>query len=217
MARQLEEYQLIERSIIKKFRKSIWNPFIEGVKNYSLINKGDKVGLKLENSAESLLCAKLMQQLNRISDVEFEMLFVANEDAIDLAQEMNIPLAENLDACNKTVEFYCFDDVIEKTLLSMMYHHNVKTIIPEKDNAIRPMYCIERDSIYAFSRYNDLGYSYKAPDDSEMAQVQAIVQELKDKGEGVENSIFKSTQAVCLDTLLGYEKDSEYHWFLDRY
>ena len=40
MERQLETYQKIERSIIKKFRKELWKPFIVAVKRYELIQAG---------------------------------------------------------------------------------------------------------------------------------------------------------------------------------
>ena len=43
MARTLERYQLIERSIIKKYRKALWNPFTYAVKKYELIRPGDKM------------------------------------------------------------------------------------------------------------------------------------------------------------------------------
>ena len=45
MARELEPYQNIERSIIKKFRKEIWRPFIEAVQRYELVNEGDKIAV----------------------------------------------------------------------------------------------------------------------------------------------------------------------------
>ena len=41
MARQLSRLQLIERSIVKKYRKELWNPFIAAVKRYELIQMGD--------------------------------------------------------------------------------------------------------------------------------------------------------------------------------
>ena len=66
MARELQKYQFVERSVIKKFRKSIWNNFIECVKGYSLIAPGDIIGIKLENRAEAVLFTKLMQQLKRV-------------------------------------------------------------------------------------------------------------------------------------------------------
>ena len=43
MAKRTGAYQNIERSIIKKFRKEIWRPFIEAVQRYELVNEGDKI------------------------------------------------------------------------------------------------------------------------------------------------------------------------------
>ena len=40
MARTLDRCQLIERSIIKKYRKALWNPFTYAVKKYELIRPG---------------------------------------------------------------------------------------------------------------------------------------------------------------------------------
>ena len=40
MKREMEPYQLIERSIIKKYRKELWTPFIVAVKRYELIKAG---------------------------------------------------------------------------------------------------------------------------------------------------------------------------------
>ena len=42
MSRTLEKHQLIEQSIIKKYRKQLWNPFIAAVKRYELIQEGDR-------------------------------------------------------------------------------------------------------------------------------------------------------------------------------
>ena len=43
MKRDLEPYQLIERSIIKKYRKELWTPFIVAVKRYELVQAGDRI------------------------------------------------------------------------------------------------------------------------------------------------------------------------------
>ena len=45
MARTLEHYQLIERSIIKKYRKELWKPFAYAVKKYELIQQGDQIAV----------------------------------------------------------------------------------------------------------------------------------------------------------------------------
>lgn len=76
MSRELEPYQLIERSIIKKYRKVIWNPFISAVKEYNLISAGDKIAVCISGGKDSMLLAKLMQMLQRISDVPFDLVFL---------------------------------------------------------------------------------------------------------------------------------------------
>ena len=43
MARELTRAQLVERSIIKKYRKELWNPFILAVKRYELVKEGDRI------------------------------------------------------------------------------------------------------------------------------------------------------------------------------
>ena len=45
MPRELEPYQMIERSIVKKYKKELWNPFIRAVKQYELIKEGDKIAV----------------------------------------------------------------------------------------------------------------------------------------------------------------------------
>jgi tRNA 2-thiocytidine biosynthesis protein TtcA len=76
MARELEPYQNIERSIIKKFRKEIWRPFIEAVQRYELVNEGDKIAVCISGGKDSMLMAKLMQLLQRYGDVPFELVFL---------------------------------------------------------------------------------------------------------------------------------------------
>ena len=74
MPKELEPHQLIERSIIKRFRKEIWNPFILAVKKYQLIQADDKIAVCISGGKDSMLCAKLMQQLQKHSDVPFELV-----------------------------------------------------------------------------------------------------------------------------------------------
>ena len=76
MSRTLAPHQLIERSIIKKYRKEIWNPFIAAVKRYELIAAGDRIAVCISGGKDSMLMAKLMQELQRHSDVPFELTFL---------------------------------------------------------------------------------------------------------------------------------------------
>ena len=72
----MEIYQLVERSIVKKYRKTIWNPFVAAVKQYELINAGDKIAVCISGGKDSMLMAKLMQMLQRISDIPFDLVFL---------------------------------------------------------------------------------------------------------------------------------------------
>lgn len=76
MSKTLEPYQSIERSLIKKFRKEIWNPFAAAVKRYELIQAGDKIAVCISGGKDSMLMAKLTQMLQRISDIPFELVFL---------------------------------------------------------------------------------------------------------------------------------------------
>lgn len=76
MSRELEKYEQVERSIIKKCRKEIWNPFIIAVKNYELIQRGDKIAVCISGGKDSMLMAKLMQELHKYSEVPFEVVYL---------------------------------------------------------------------------------------------------------------------------------------------
>ncbi|MCL2203482.1 MAG: tRNA 2-thiocytidine biosynthesis TtcA family protein [Defluviitaleaceae bacterium] len=69
--------QRVERSIIKKYRPVLWRPFIEGIKQYDLIQPGDSIAVCISGGKDSTLLAKLMQQLLRYSDFPFSLRFLA--------------------------------------------------------------------------------------------------------------------------------------------
>ncbi|HCS75653.1 MAG TPA: ATPase, partial [Clostridiales bacterium] len=75
----------IERSIIKKFRKSIWRKFTKAIQEYELVKEGDKIAVCISGGKDSMLLAKLMQELKRHGQVPFELVFLVmnpgyNED-----------------------------------------------------------------------------------------------------------------------------------------
>ncbi len=74
--RKLEKYVEIERSIIKKYRKTIWSNFIASVQEYELIKKNDKIAVCISGGKDSWLMAKCMQQLQKFSQVPFELVFL---------------------------------------------------------------------------------------------------------------------------------------------
>ena len=101
MARELSRLQLIERSINKKFRESLWNPFIAAIKRYELIAPGDKIAVCISGGKDSVVLAKLMQELQKHTEQPFELTFLvmdpgynpANRALIEAnAEKLGIPI-----------------------------------------------------------------------------------------------------------------------------
>lgn len=67
----------IERSIIKTYRKYIWSKFIKAIKEYDLIKDGDKIAVAISGGKDSLLMAKLFQELYRNGKQNFEVEYIA--------------------------------------------------------------------------------------------------------------------------------------------
>ena len=76
MARELTSAQKIEQSLTKRFRKEIWSPFLTAIREYELIQAGDKVAVCISGGKDSMCLAKLMQMLQRHSDIPFEVCFL---------------------------------------------------------------------------------------------------------------------------------------------
>ncbi len=73
----MERCQQIERSIIKKYRKTIWNNFIGGLKDYRMIAAGDRIAVCISGGKDSMLLAKCLQELQRHgSEVPFELEYI---------------------------------------------------------------------------------------------------------------------------------------------
>ena len=63
----------IERSIVKKFRKPIWRKFTKAINEYELIKDGDKIAVCISGGKDSMLMAKLFQELHRHGIKNFEL------------------------------------------------------------------------------------------------------------------------------------------------
>ena len=90
MSRELTQCELIERSINKKYRKTIWNNFITAVKQYELINEGDKIAVCISGGKDSMLMAKLIQMLARYSEVPFEAVYLVMDPGYNKENRLQI-------------------------------------------------------------------------------------------------------------------------------
>lgn len=91
----------IERSIIKRYRKSIWRKFIKGIQEYELVKEGDKIAVCISGGKDSMLLAKLMQELKKHGKVNFDLKFLVmnpgynernRQKIIENAELLQIPI-----------------------------------------------------------------------------------------------------------------------------
>lgn len=278
MPKSLEKYQQIERSIITTYRKTLWSPFVLAVKKYQLIQAGDKIAVCISGGKDSMLLAKLMQELHRHSEIPFELTFLvmdpgyneANRKKIEEnARILNVPItvfesdiftaAETVSAdapcylcarmrrghlyakakelgCNKIALGHHKSDVIETTVMGMLYGGQLQGMLPrikstnfEGMELIRPLYCILEEDILRWKEYNGLDFiacackftqKITGSDDdtfSARKRVKALIAELKKENPNVENNIFQSIHNVQLDTLAEYKTDGKKHTFLEKF
>ena len=278
MPKELAEYQKIERSIITTYRRELWSPFILAVKKYELIQEGDKIAVCISGGKDSMLLAKLMQQLHRHSEVPFELVFLVMDPGYneenrrrieENARRLNVPItifesdvfaaADSANAespcylcarmrrghlyakakelgCNKIALGHHKSDVIETTLMGMLYGAQIQGMLPRIKSMnfdgmelIRPMYCILERDIVRWQEYNNLQFiacackftqNLTGGDEdtfSARRKVKALIAELRKENDGVENNIFQSIHNVQLDTLIEYKQDGEKHSFLEKF
>ncbi len=278
MPRNLSPTQLIERSIQKKYRKELWTPFILAVKRYALIQAGDRVAVCVSGGKDSMLLAKLMQLLQRFSDVPFEVKFLAMDPGYapanrrrieENARLLGIPLeifetdvfdvANAADknpcylcarmrrghlysnaralGCNKIALGHHFNDVIETTVMAMLYGAQLQGMMPKLHSTnfegmelIRPLYCVHEEDIIAWKRYNNLEFlqcacrfteaiseSGDGVGASKRQEVKQLLKALRRDNPDVEKSVFNAIHAVNLDTFPGWKTRGEEHSFLEWY
>lgn len=262
----------IERSITKTYKKKIWSKFIKAIKDYKLVENGDKVAVAVSGGKDSLLMSKLFQELKRHGQVEFEVEFIAMDPGyhpdikkllIDNCNYLNIPInifesgifevvdriakdypcymcakmrrgslytkAKEL-GCNKLALGHHFNDVIETTLLNVLYSGNFKTMLPKLKSSnfeglelIRPLYYVEEQDIQRFTQNSGiwpLNCACMVAAErigNKRYEIKDLIKELKGNFRDVEKSIFKAAQNVNVDSILGWEKDGKKYSYLDFY
>ncbi len=262
----------IERSIVKRYRKGVWSKFIKAIKDYNLVEDGDKIAVAISGGKDSLLMAKLFQELHRHSQVKFDLEFIAMDPGYhpqirELLEEnckhLNIPvhiydtkIFDIIDekakeypcylcarmrrgslyakaremGCNKLALGHHYNDVIETTMLNVLYAGNFKTMLPKlkADNfpdmeLIRPLYYVEEEYIKRFIRYTGLWPLNCAcmvaakKVGNKRHEIKELIAKLKENFNDVDKSIFKAAANVNMNSILGWEKDGEKYSFLDVY
>lgn len=74
---KLESLRAIEKSLVKRYRKDIWANFIKAIREFKLIDSGDKIAVAISGGKDSLLLAKLLQELSKHNNQNFEVEYIA--------------------------------------------------------------------------------------------------------------------------------------------
>ena len=136
--------------------------------------------------------------------------------------------------CNKIALGHHFNDVIETTLLNILYGSEIKTMLPklhsknfENMELIRPLYLVKEDDIIRWVKASDLHFlncACKFTEDSshdeslsKRKEMKELIKELKKVNNNVDMNIFKSLDNVNLDSVLSYKQGDKKVSFLDNY
>ena len=271
-----ERLRRAELSIQKKYRKTIWTKFIGGLRDYAMLEDGDRVAVCISGGKDSMLLAKCMQLLQRFSPTRFELVNLVmdpgyspenrariEENAALLGLSVTVVENRLFEAaaaaekspcylcarmrrgclykhaqalgCNKIALGHNRSDVIETTLIGMLYGGQIHGMMPRIKSAnfegmelIRPMYCVSEEDILHWRDYNGLEFiacacrfTQKLAENGQVnsarKRVKELIKELKRDNPDVEKSIFKSLHNVQLDTLIEYKTGAERHNFLEKF
>lgn len=262
----------IERSLIKKYRKFLWSKFIKAIKDFQLVEEGDRIAVGVSGGKDSMVMAKLFQELQKHGEVHFELEFIAmdpgyhsniRELLVDNCKYLDIPIHmfesgifEVVDriakdypcymcakmrrgalyskamelGCNKLALGHHFNDVIETTMLNVLYTGSFKTMLPKLHSTnfkglelIRPLYYVEEEYIERFTRSSGiwpLNCACMVAAEkiaNKRFEVKALINELKGKIENVDTNILRATQNVNLEAILGWHKGGKHYSYLDFY
>ena len=269
---EAEDYcKEVEKSIRKKFRKTIWCRFVKAVKDYELVKPGDRIAVCISGGKDSMLMAKLFQEIKRHNKFDFELVFLVmdpgysevNRLVIEKnARMLGVPITifetQIFDAvydvkqspcylcarmrrgylyskakelgCNKIALGHHYDDVIETTLMSMLYGAQARTMLPviKSDNIedmklIRPMYLIREDDINLWKNRNNLNFvkcacrlnTKDGGEDTIRLRIKKLIRDLTNENPAVPANIFGSMSGIDLEHVLSYKIDGVTHSILD--
>ena len=275
---RLARQQKAEHSIRTTYRKELWTPFIKAIKDYRLISDGDKIAVCISGGKDSMLMAKLFQELSSYGRRNFEVVYLVMnpgynplnyQAVVENARLLGIPIqvfetqifdivanqggspcylcarmrrgylyskAQEL-GCNKIALGHHYDDVIETTLMGMLYGGQFQTMMPKLHSTnypgmelIRPLYLVHEHDILRWRDYNDLHFIQCAcrltescascggtEKGSKRAEIKELIRELAKRDSQIPARIFSSASHVNLDTVIAYKQKNVVHHFLDSY
>lgn len=270
----------IEKALRKKFRKDLISRFEKAVVQYELVQEGDRIAVCISGGKDSMLMAKLFQELKRRNKFPFSLVFLSMDPGYlpqnrrlieENAALLGIPVefceTRIFDAvytiekspcylcarmrrgylyrfakergCNKIALGHHYDDVIETILMGMLYSGQYQAMMPKLHSTnfegmelIRPMYLIREKDIIRWRDHSGLRFLQCAcrftealaqrgdsdePSASKRLETKLLIASLAKTIPQVENNLFRATENVVLNKVLGYKINGERHSFLEDY
>lgn len=276
-----ERAREVEQSLTKRrrFKEKIFHRFTKAIVEFDMIQPGDKIAVCISGGKDSMLMAKLFQELKRHDKFPFELVFLVMDPGYNEinrlliehnARMIGVPITvfetSIFDAvykiekspcylcarmrrgwlykkarelgCNKIALGHHYDDVIETTLMGMLWGGQVQTMMPklrstnyEGMELIRPLYYVREDEIKAWRDENKLHFLQCAcrfteecalnnetdASDSKRLDTKRLIRQLKKTNPHIEANLFNSMHNVNVDTVIAYKKDGVVHHFLETY
>ena len=258
----------------KVFHEKLFSRFTKAIRTYEMLSPGDRVAVCISGGKDSMLMAKLFQELKRHDKFPFELTFLVMDPGYssevrlqieDNAKLLEVPVtlfenrlfeavaeagnspcflcarmrrgalyqkAKEL-GCNKIALGHHYDDVIETTLMAMLWSGHIETMMPklksknyEGMELIRPMYFIREEDIEAWRDRYGLQFadcacsvtdSRNEEHPSKRKETKELIRELRKTNPEVEANIMSSMENVSLDSVISYTKDGVPHSFMDEY
>ena len=262
-----------------QWKELLWEPFAEAVAKYELIKPDDKIAVCISGGKDSMLMAKLFQELKYQNVYAFDLKFLVmdpgyNElnrllieynaqtlgipveifetsifDAVDSVEKSPCYLCARMRrghlyarakelGCNKIALGHHFDDVIETTLMGMLWGGQLQGMMPKLHSAnfpgmelIRPMYLIHEDDIKAWRDFHGLHFIQCAchftdtcsscREDgapvSKRMETKLLIKRLKESDPEADQNIMNSIHNVLKDMLVSYKQNGHICSFLDHY
>lgn len=262
----------VERSLTKTYKKDLWSKFTKAIKDFQLIEEGDKVAVAISGGKDSLLMAKLFQELKKHKKVNFEVVYLTMDPGYhpnvrklheencnflqipvqtfesrifevvgEIAGEMPCYMCAKMRrgflyarakelGCNKLALGHHYDDVIETTMLNILYAGGFKTMMPklrasnfEGIELIRPMFYIREKDVQRWASFSGLWPLNCAcmvaakRTSNKRYEIKELIETMKKTNPDVEKCIFNSTLNVEMGAILGWKSEGKKHSFLDDY
>ena len=104
----------VEYSIKKPFKKKLWRPFCKAINEYDLIQPGDKIAVCISGGKDSMLMAKLFQELKRHNKFPFELVFLVMDPGYNERNRQQIE--DNASLLGVPIQIF------ETTIFDSVYH-----------------------------------------------------------------------------------------------